>query len=435
MRQVRDALARLQSYRGKFEKLLDTARTTVESRTAQPGHGTTQLQEITGFGSNPGNLRMFVHVPQRLAASAPLVVALHGCTQSAEDYSEGTGWTSLADRLGFAVLYPQQQPANNPKNCFSWFLPDDTAREGGEAQSIRQMIEQAVTKFGLDSGQVFVTGLSAGGAMAAAMLAAYPEVFAGGAIIAGLPYGSARNVQQAFDAMFTERSTAATTLGARVRAASGHRGRWPKISIWQGTADAVVKPSNAEEIIRQWTDLHGLAAPASYEEAIGPHRRRVWTDADGDALIEAWSVNGMAHGVPLASGAGAEHGNAGAFFLEAGISSTQRIAQFWQLDDSSVEFPRVLATAPEPTQRHADSRALTVPTEDIALADDNAATFAENTASKAAAPSLDPSTVIAAAFKVAGLPAPAFGNATSTLAVAPGPIIDAALRAVRRTRG
>jgi poly(hydroxyalkanoate) depolymerase family esterase len=430
MRHFRDALAHIQSYRGKFEKLLTVARTTAELRTPPRDGGTPELQEITGFGSNPGNLRMFVHVPERMAASAPLVVALHGCTQSAEDYSIGTGWTSLADRLGFAVLYPQQQPANNPKNCFSWFLPHAIARDGGEAQSIRQMIEHAVARFGLDSRQVFVTGLSAGGAMAVAMLAAYPEVFAGGAIIAGLPYGSARNVQQAFDAMFTERSTAAATLGDRVRAASGHRDRWPKISIWHGTADPIVKPSNAEEIIRQWTNLHGLAASPSYEEAIGPHRRQVWNDSDGEALIESWSINGIGHGVPLASGAGAEDGNAGAFFLEAGISSTHHIAQFWQLDEGSVVLPRVVERRPEPVQRDTGSRELTVPTADVALAKDTITGLTGQAALKPA-PLFDPGAVIAAAFKAAGLPAPEFGK---TPGVAPGPIIDAALRAVRKAR-
>jgi poly(hydroxyalkanoate) depolymerase family esterase len=107
----------------------------------------------------------------------------------------------IADRLGFMLIFPEQQPANNPKNCFSWFLPGDTARDGGEALSIRQMISKAVEEFGVDRSRIFVSGLSAGGAMASVMLATYPEVFAGGANIAGLPYGSASSVQEAFEAM------------------------------------------------------------------------------------------------------------------------------------------------------------------------------------------------------------------------------------------
>ena len=87
------------------------------------------------FGANPGNLRMFVYVPERLPNMAPLVVALHGCSQSADDYDYGSGWSTLAERLGFAVVFPEQQPTNNPKNCFSWFLSGDIAR--GHARRIR----------------------------------------------------------------------------------------------------------------------------------------------------------------------------------------------------------------------------------------------------------------------------------------------------------
>ena len=147
----------------------------------QPGDfPDSHLREVTGFGSNPGALRMFMSVPKRLAASPALVVALHGCTQDAASYDHGAGWSALARRYGFAVLLPQQQPANNPKNCFSWFQPSDTARGQGEALSIRQMVERAILDHGIDRRRVYVTGLSAGGAMTSVMLATYPDVFAGG---------------------------------------------------------------------------------------------------------------------------------------------------------------------------------------------------------------------------------------------------------------
>ncbi len=317
--------AHIQALHRKFEALLQAAREKADRVRKTPADRATRLRELTAFGPNPGNLRMLVHVPERLPRMAPLVVALHGCSQIADEYDYGTGWSSLADRLGFAVVYPEQQPANNPKNCFSWFLPGDIARGHGEALSIRQMVEHTIARFGVDRHRVFVTGLSAGGAMAAVMLATYPEVFVGGAIIAGLPYGCARSVQQAFEAMFTEQSHSAHALGDRVRAASRHRGPWPKISVWHGTADPIVKPSNAEDIIRQWTNVHGLSATPSYGELIGNHTRRVWNDANGDALIEAFSISGMAHGVPLASTMGEDScGAAGSFFLDAGICSTHR---------------------------------------------------------------------------------------------------------------
>ena len=235
---------------------------------------------------------MFVYAPEHLPSKAPIVIALHGCTQTADEYDHGTGWSSLADSLDFAVIYPQQQPANNAKNCFSWFLPNDIARGHGESLSIREMVDYAIATFAADRRKVFVTGLSAGGAMASVMLATYPEVFAGGAIIAGLPYGCASNVQQAFEVMFAEEGHAARSLGDRVRAASRHRGPWPKISVWYGTSDPIVKPSNGEDIIRQWTNLHGLSDSPSYQELIGSHTRRVWSDANDNPLIEAFTISG-----------------------------------------------------------------------------------------------------------------------------------------------
>jgi poly(hydroxyalkanoate) depolymerase family esterase len=335
MRDYGNAIARLNAFRAKFGSLVEAARKRAGSTARPRARGAPHLHELKGFGSNPGNLRMFVYVPRRLRRGAPLVVALHACDQTAEEYDRGTGWSSLADRHGFAIVFPQQQPANNPKNCFSWFLPGDIARDHGEALSIRQMIGHALIKYGVNRRGIYVTGFSAGGAMAAVMLAAYPDVFAGGAILAGLPYGTARTVEQAFEAMFTERSFAAPALGEHVRAASRHDGPWPRISVWHGTADPIVKPSNGEDIIRQWANVHGLPDVPSREERIDCHTRRVWNDTRGNILIEAYSISGMAHGAPLSSNAHDECcGEAGAFFLDAGISSTHHIARFWRLHEA-----------------------------------------------------------------------------------------------------
>ena len=167
---------------------------------------------------------MFTYAPKNLGPSPALVVVLHGCTQSAGSYDLGAGWSTLAQRYGFVLLLPEQTPANNPKTCFNWFLPGDAARDQGEALSIRQMIEKTIVAHGIDRGRVFITGLSAGGAMAAAMLATYPEVFSAGAIIAGLPYGAAGNVQQAFESMFQGRPRTASEWGDLVRRASSIAG-------------------------------------------------------------------------------------------------------------------------------------------------------------------------------------------------------------------
>jgi len=120
------------------------------------------LTEVIRFGTNPGNLRMFAFVPDRLAPSRPLVLVLHGCTQTAAGYDEGTGWSTLAERYGFALVFAQQKRANNLRTCFNWFQPEDVGRDRGEALSIRQMVEHMVERHRLGRGQAYVTGLSAG---------------------------------------------------------------------------------------------------------------------------------------------------------------------------------------------------------------------------------------------------------------------------------
>jgi poly(hydroxyalkanoate) depolymerase family esterase len=436
MRDFREILPALQAFRSKFEGLLAAARKNAAGARGSPAGRATRLRELTGFGANPGNLRMFAYAPENPPPKAPLVIALHGCTQTAADYDDGTGWSSLADGLGFAVVYPQQQPINNPKNCFSWFLPGDIARAQGEARSIRQMVEHAIATFAADRRKVFVTGLSAGGAMASVMLATYPEVFAGGAIIAGLPFGCASNVQQAFEAMFTEQGHAAQALGDRVRAASRHRGPWPKISIWHGTCDPIVKPSNGENTIRQWTNVHGLSERPSHQEFIENHTRRVWSDANGRVLIEALSISGMSHGVPLATTAEESCGSAGAFFLDVGISSTHHIARFWRLQELRVEMPRAAAPVAAIIQIPTGGGALVVARAAAEGAYSSSETSLAECEERQTRYPLAPNAVIAAAFKAAGLPVPEVPTLPPGTRphVAPGPIIAAALKAAGLVR-
>src|ERR1700761_645286 len=159
----------------------------------RPAPATTPLTEAP-FAPNPGNLRMFRYLPRGLKPGAPLVVVLHGCGQTASGYDAGAGWSQLAGQLGFALLAPEQKAVNNPNTCFDWFNPEDIARGQGEDASIAAMIADIEATHRLDAKRVFLTGLSAGGAMTAVILANYPELFAGGAIIAVLPFGVAGNV-------------------------------------------------------------------------------------------------------------------------------------------------------------------------------------------------------------------------------------------------
>lgn len=341
MRPLSDTIARLAAFRH--------ARDTAEAPSGE-------LAELTGFGSNPGALRGWTHLPAGLPPGAPLVVVLHGCTQAAAGYDACAGWSHLAEAQGFALLYPEQQKANNGHLCFNWFQPEDTRRGAGEALSIRQMIERMVLDHGLDRSRIFVTGLSAGGAMASTMLATYPEVFAGGAIIAGLPYGVASTVPQAFDRMRGHGMPDPARLEALVRGASGHDGPWPTLSIWQGSADRTVVPSNADAVLDQWRGLHRVGARPGRVETLDGAGHEVWCDREGRAVIERYDIPGMGHGAPLDS---AEPGEtAGAFMLDVGISSTRRIAQFWGLAPAGAFRERPAAAEPAGGIRHTIESAL-----------------------------------------------------------------------------
>jgi len=296
----------------------------------------TRLQEIPDFGTNPGALRMLTYTPEILPTGSALVVALHGSTQSAARYDLGAGWSTLADRYGFALLMPEQRRQNNLSGSFNWFERDDTRRGEGEAYSIAQMVERMVREHHIDRKRIFVTGLSAGGAMTLVMLATYPDIFAAGAVIAGLPFGEATNAQEAFRLMFQGPTKSSNELGDLVREASPDRNIWPKLSVWHGSADRTVKPSNAGEIVKQWLDVHELPSAPMSAQFIDGHPRQVWWNAEGETVIESYTITDMAHGTPLC---GSESGVAGPYMIEAGISSSDHIATFFGLADAPVRGP------------------------------------------------------------------------------------------------
>ncbi|MBT2419643.1 PHB depolymerase family esterase [Streptomyces sp. ISL-22] len=291
------------------------------------------LKEVTGFGTNPGALRMFRYVPDGLPTGRPVVVALHGCTQNASGYGTGSGWIQLADRWGFSVVLPQQQSANNGSLCFNWFQSGDIARGQGEAASVAQMVDRQLADVSGDASRVYVTGLSAGGGMTAVMMAAYPERFVAGGIVAGLPYGCAQAAGSPYVCMYVGATQTPRQWGDRVRAARpGYAGPWPALVAFQGTADHTVKPVNMTDLTRQWTDVHGADQAADVSDSVAGYPHQVFEDVSGRAVVETYSLTGMGHGQPVDPGSGSEQcGVAGAYLLDANLCAAHRMGRAWGL--------------------------------------------------------------------------------------------------------
>ncbi|MFF6958696.1 PHB depolymerase family esterase [Streptomyces sp. NPDC008317] len=295
------------------------------------------LTQVSSFGSNPGNLAMYEYAPAGLPANAPVVVALHGCGQSASDYFANSGWQKYADLWGFALVLPQTSSANNSLSCFSWFDPAKDTRGKGEAASVVSMVGHAVTQYGSDSRRVYVTGLSAGGGMTADLLADYPDVFAGGSVDSGLPAQCATSQTAASGCQYGSLNLTPAQWGDKVRASyPGYTGPWPRVAIWQGASDYTVYPVNATELRDQWTNVWGIGqTPSSTQSLPGNTTLTTYNDASGKPAVQMYSIAGMGHGLAVDPGSGTEQcGATGAYYLDT-ICSSYYTARFWGLDSGS----------------------------------------------------------------------------------------------------
>lgn len=285
-----------------------------------------QLQEVTGFGTNPGHLRMKEYVPPKATRGAPLVVILHGCLQTADEFDKGSGWSTLARQGGFVLLYPEQRKSNNSNLCFNWFRPSAVARDRGELMSIRQMIDHACETHQIDRRRIYVQGLSAGGAMASALLATYPDLFAAGQIVAGLPFGAARDAMSALSVMKSGASRSPSEWGDLVRGVTPEIKRRPLVSIWQGTGDRIVSPANARSILSQWLNVYGLEEQAGKAVSIKEHAAQVWSDEKGRPLVEFCLIDGLGHGLPIVSRRSATAKAGRPYMLEGTLSAPAHLA-------------------------------------------------------------------------------------------------------------
>jgi poly(hydroxyalkanoate) depolymerase family esterase len=267
----------------------------------------TGWQPVTSFGSNPGNLQMFSYVPTGIPANAPLVVVLHGCTETAASFEGDSGWDTLSNHNKFYVIHAQQQSANNSLTCFNWFQATDYSRNQGEVYSIKQMMNYMKNHYSIDSSMVFVTGLSAGACMTAAMLGAYPEVFNAGAIMAGAPYKSATDEISADDVMYGYVTKTPEAWGDSVRDENPtYNGSFPRVAIFQGTSDITVSPVNAKQLMYQWTNVHRAdTVPDSTNNAFYGNNKiqlKQFHDSTGNTVVETYMISTMSHGISVYPG-------------------------------------------------------------------------------------------------------------------------------------
>jgi poly(hydroxyalkanoate) depolymerase family esterase len=325
--------------------------------TGTTGASSGAMTAVTGFGSNPGNLAMYTYVPSGVPADAPLVVAMHGCTQSAAIYADA-GWNDLADLEKIYVVYPEQSSSNNSESCFNFFQDGDATRDQGEALSIKQMVDWMKTKYSIDSNKVYVTGLSAGGAMTAVMLATYPDVFSAGAVMSGIPYGCAHSATDAYTCMNPGKTESAATWGSYAKAGyPSYTGVYPRLAVWHGQSDTTVNESNAADLVSQWTALVGISQTPDATNTVNGATHTIYNDASGKTLVERYSIPGMNHGTALDPSHGC--GVATAYMLDEGICSTALAWAFFSGDSAPT-----LTSKDESSSSSGSGSAVSLPTFD-----------------------------------------------------------------------
>lgn len=284
--------------------------------------------ELTSFGPNPGQVRLFLYAPASPKPGAGLVVALHGCLQTAADFQK-TGWSRVAEANGFYVLYAQ---SSNASGCFRWFDPAHASRGQGESASLVAGVDWVLQRYAVDRRRVFVTGLSAGAAMSVALLAHSPDVFSAGAVFAGVPAGCATTQADGVRCMAgVDLSPEQWAQRAKLPA-----GPAPRMQVWTGAQDTTVVPAMARELVEQWTALRGLDAAPEERESMG----RLASEVHGALDVQLVTLSDFGHAVPVSVATGC--GSEGAFIKEAGVCGAHEAARFFGLLDAAGDVPPVV---------------------------------------------------------------------------------------------
>jgi poly(hydroxyalkanoate) depolymerase family esterase len=310
-------------------------------------------QFIEGSYTNHAGTRTYkLYIPSGYRGQAlPVVVMLHGCTQDPDDFAAGTRMNKLAERELFFVVYPAQAAPANPSKCWNWFKATDQHRGRGEPSIIAGITHQLMSTYHVNARQVYVAGLSAGGAMAVIMGVSYPDLYTAIGVHSGLAYGAAHDLPSALAAMQNGGTTAARQQDSRFPAAGIGTRIVPTI-VFHGDRDTTVHPRNGDQVLAQWTTIHADGGPdtvaqtklrVSVSQGQVPdghaYTRFVYHDASGQAVMEQWLVHGAGHGW---SGGGPN----GSFTDPKGPDASQAIVRFFS---THLRHEPWLPSADEPT--------------------------------------------------------------------------------------
>ena len=241
------------------------------------------------FRNEAGSRRYKLYIPASYTGQPlPLVVMLHGCTQSPDDFAAGTRMNKRAEEQAFLVAYPEQPKSANANKCWNWFNANDQARESGEPLLIAGLTRQIMRNYSVDQDRVYIAGMSAGGAAAAIMGSTYPDLFAAIGVHSGLACGAASDIPSAFTAM---------RQGAPIARLSHDNETFVPTIVFHGDDDRTVSPVNGDQVVAQasagtnhrTTVLHGKSASGT------KFTRTIQADISGRSMVEQWILHGSGH--------------------------------------------------------------------------------------------------------------------------------------------
>ena len=280
------------------------------------------------------NYKLWVPSSYTDTKATPLVMVLHGCTQTPDNIAAGTQFNNLANTEEFLVVYPEQSWFANFNRCWNWFQPIHQRRGSGEPAILAAMVDDIRSSYNIDTRQVYVTGISAGGAMAVIMGATYPDVFSAVGVVAGLEYQAATSTFAGVFAML-QGGPDPNQQGLAAYQAMGSANRPVRVSVFHGTSDFVVYPINGEQVLTQWAQTNDYVDDGTDNDSVDDtadtttqgqvpggrsYTKFTYNDASGNVLLEKWTVNGMGHAWPGGS-------TAGSFTDPAGPDATR---EFWR---------------------------------------------------------------------------------------------------------